>query len=61
MVLGLPPIAGTPPTAQYEKYSTRAPKEDNMGFFSKILEKLGIGHAAAAPTPAPTPTSDSSG
>ena len=27
-----------------------------MGFFSKILEKLGIGHAAAAPTPAPTPT-----
>ena len=28
-----------------------------MGFFSKILEKLGMGHAAAAPTPAtPTPT-----
>ena len=27
-----------------------------MSFFSKILEKLGIGHhAAATPTPAPTP------
>lgn len=25
-----------------------------MGFFSKILEKLGIGSAAAAPAPAPT-------
>lgn len=27
-----------------------------MGFFSKILEKLGIGNAPAAPTPAPSPT-----
>ena len=27
-----------------------------MGFFSKILEKLGIGSAAAAPAPAPPPT-----
>ncbi len=26
-----------------------------MGFFSKILEKLGIGHAGAAPPPAQTP------
>ncbi len=27
-----------------------------MGFFSKILEKLGIGSTAAAPTPAPPPS-----
>jgi hypothetical protein len=27
-----------------------------MGFFSKILEKLGIASAAAAPAPAPPPT-----
>ena len=27
-----------------------------MGFFSKILEKRGIGSTAAAPTPAPQPT-----
>ena len=27
-----------------------------MGLFSKILEKLGIGNAAAAPTPASAPT-----
>lgn len=26
-----------------------------MGFFSKILEKLGMGGASAAPTPAPSP------
>jgi hypothetical protein len=31
-------------------------KEGAMGFFSKILEKLGIGSAAAAPAPAPPPT-----
>ena len=30
-----------------------------MGFFSKILEKLGIGSTAAAPTPAPPPTAAS--
>jgi hypothetical protein len=28
-----------------------------MGFFSKILEKLGIGDAAAAPAPAPSASS----
>ena len=27
-----------------------------MGFFGKILEKLGIGSATGAPTPAPPPT-----
>jgi hypothetical protein len=27
-----------------------------MGFFSKILEKLGIGKSEAAPSPAPPPT-----
>ena len=27
-----------------------------MGFFSKILEKLGIGKSDAAPAPAPSPT-----
>src|SRR6185503_8390287 len=32
------------------------PREAIMGFFGKILEKLGIGSAAAAPTPAPPPT-----
>jgi Domain of unknown function (DUF3597) len=32
------------------------PKEGPMGFFGKILEKLGIGSAAVAPTPAPPPT-----
>jgi uncharacterized protein DUF3597 len=30
-------------------------KERTMGFFSKILEKLGFGGTAAAPTPAPPP------
>ena len=30
------------------------PTEYNMGFFSKILEKLGIGSGSAAATPAPT-------
>jgi hypothetical protein len=29
--------------------------EDTMGFFGKILEKLGIGTHAATPTPSPTP------
>jgi hypothetical protein len=32
-----------------------------MGFFDKILEKLGIGGAAAAPTPAPTRTTPRAG
>jgi hypothetical protein len=32
-------------------------KGNNMGFFSKILEKLGIGGAAAAPAPAPSQAS----
>ena len=32
-----------------------------MGFFSTILEKLGIHHAGAAPSPAPTPTQTSPG
>ena len=27
-----------------------------MGFFSKILEKLGLGGASAAPTPSPVPS-----
>src|SRR5512143_65786 len=35
-------------------------KERAMGFFSKILEKLGIGSTAAAPTPAP-PASQGAG
>lgn len=30
-----------------------------MGFFSKILEKLGIGSAPAAPAPAPAPSAAS--
>jgi hypothetical protein len=46
---------GASPQSGQVAPSRQPPKEGTMGFFGKILEKLGIGGPAAAPTPARPP------